>query len=176
MADETQSYNIAAIRSLLLAAFTAEELRRFCQDRPSFSPILNDLGPNASLQQIGDQLITNCERRILFNELLDGVKEVNPGQYARYASQIVSPRSVELAKDEPEGMATREPSTVLPEQLPRYHKVGDNVKDRYEIRAILKERLSSTFGQYIMCRYYDKRDAVLKALSLRTCALGDRRN
>ena len=88
MADEAQAYHIGAIRALLLAAFTAEELRRFCQDRPVLRPVLDDLGPEASLQQIAGQLITHCEKQILFKELLDGVKEVNPRQYARYAPRI----------------------------------------------------------------------------------------
>jgi hypothetical protein len=39
MSDHTSDYNLKAIRKLLLEAFTAEDLRRFCLDDPSFRPI-----------------------------------------------------------------------------------------------------------------------------------------
>ena len=44
MSNEAQSYDTATIRQLLLAAFTSEELRRFCYDRPTFRPILSRFG------------------------------------------------------------------------------------------------------------------------------------
>jgi hypothetical protein len=44
MADQPTSYNIAAILRLLLAAFTPEELRRFCLDRPTFQPVVARFG------------------------------------------------------------------------------------------------------------------------------------
>lgn len=45
MTDDLQPHNLATIRSLLLAAFTAEDLRRFCQAHPSFRPIVDRFGP-----------------------------------------------------------------------------------------------------------------------------------
>jgi hypothetical protein len=88
MSDETQTYNLAAIRELLRAAFDAESLRRFCHDRPDFRPILDDLGPDASLNQIIDQLLPYCEQRGLFRQLLAEVREVNPDQHARFAPRL----------------------------------------------------------------------------------------
>jgi formylglycine-generating enzyme required for sulfatase activity len=85
MTKDSHPMDTARIRKLLLASFTAEELRRFCQDHPSFHPVLDSLGPSASLHQTADQLITHCEKRILFDELLIEVEKVNPRQYARFA-------------------------------------------------------------------------------------------
>jgi hypothetical protein len=73
------------VRKLLLAAFTAEELHRFCFDRPVFRPIVNSFGPGHGLDDMVDEVITYCEKRLLFPELLAEVSQENPGQYARFA-------------------------------------------------------------------------------------------
>ena len=85
MADEAQAYHIGAIRRLLLAAFTAEELRRFCQDRPLFHPLVTKFGPGQGLDSMADQVIDYCATRLLFAELLGEIKKGNPRQYARFA-------------------------------------------------------------------------------------------
>ncbi len=58
MTRDTQAYNTATIRRLLLAAFTPEELRRFCHDRPTFRPIVNRFGPRQRHDDRGNELIT----------------------------------------------------------------------------------------------------------------------
>ena len=68
----TQAYNIAAIRQLLLAAFTASELRRFCQDREAFQPLLHQFSPNDGLADMIDRIIVYCETRLLWDEFLAG--------------------------------------------------------------------------------------------------------
>lgn len=84
-ADE---YNIATVRKLLLAAFTDRTLPRFCQDRPTFRPILADLGPGHGLNDMVDRVIEYCETRVLTGELLLEVKNENPRMYARFESQL----------------------------------------------------------------------------------------
>ena len=42
---EALTYNLGVIRNLLLAAFTAGDLRRFCQDLPAFCAIVDRFGP-----------------------------------------------------------------------------------------------------------------------------------
>ena len=85
MSNGTQDHNIAAIRQLLLAAFTPEELRRFCYDRPEFRPVVRRFGPGHGLDDMVDELITYCDTHLLFGELLSQVRQANPGQYARFA-------------------------------------------------------------------------------------------
>jgi len=77
-------YDIATIRQLLLAAFTSQTLRRFCQDQPVFRPVVNDFGPGHSLNEMVDRVIDYCEMHLFFDELLAHMRKVNPGQYARF--------------------------------------------------------------------------------------------
>jgi ABC-type multidrug transport system fused ATPase/permease subunit len=79
-----QDHNSASVRELLLASFTPEELRRFCQDRPAFRSTVNRFGPGHGLDDMVDEVIAYCEARALFDELLVEVKEANPRQYARF--------------------------------------------------------------------------------------------
>lgn len=75
---------IAIVRELLMEAFTAEELRRFCQDRPTFRPIVARFGPGHGLDDMTDEVVTYCQKRNLFGDLLAAVKEANPLQVARF--------------------------------------------------------------------------------------------
>jgi hypothetical protein len=77
-----QEYNLATIRQLLLAAFTPEELRRFCYDRPTFRPVVNRFGPGYGHDDMVDELITYCDKYRYFPELLAEIKQANPRQYA----------------------------------------------------------------------------------------------
>lgn len=80
----TPIYNVATIRKLLLDAFTAEELRRFCHDRRLFRPIINRFGLLHGFDDMVDEVIVYCEKRLLFFELLLAVQEENPRQYQHY--------------------------------------------------------------------------------------------
>jgi hypothetical protein len=82
----TEHHDPALIRSLLIGAFTDKELRRFCQDRFDFRPILDRCGPGTSLEDMIDALVEYCEKRDLFTELLQEAKEFNPTQYRRHFS------------------------------------------------------------------------------------------
>jgi formylglycine-generating enzyme required for sulfatase activity len=84
MTRDTQEHNIAAIRKLLLAAFTPEELRRFCYDRPDFRPVTNRFGRPYRLDDMVDELITYSDKYDLLSELLAELKQHNPRQYARF--------------------------------------------------------------------------------------------
>jgi formylglycine-generating enzyme required for sulfatase activity/CHAT domain-containing protein len=83
-----RAYNISTIRQLLLAAFTAEELRRFCQDRPTFRPLVDRFSPNHSLVDMVDEVIDYCETKLLFDEILAQVRDENPHQYRRFAPDL----------------------------------------------------------------------------------------
>jgi hypothetical protein len=45
MTNSPSQPNIAAIRQLLLAAFAPDDLRRFCYDRSTFRPVVDELRP-----------------------------------------------------------------------------------------------------------------------------------
>jgi formylglycine-generating enzyme required for sulfatase activity len=84
MGNDTSDYNLKAIHQLLLEAFTPEELRRFCRDLPTFRPVTKRFGPGQGLDDMADELITYCDTRLLFPELLAALKQHNPRQYARF--------------------------------------------------------------------------------------------
>ena len=99
-----QAYNTAAIRRLLLAAFAAEELTRFCYDRPDLRPIVVRFGPNQGLDDRVDEVITYCDNHLLFPELLAAVREHTPRQYARFEDELGS-----LPAAAPGGMQAAQP-------------------------------------------------------------------
>jgi len=86
--NSQQSYDIATIRSLLLAAFTPEDLRRFCMDRPILCPIVDRFGPGHGLADMVDTVIDYCRTRDLWEELLAQVKEERAKVYARFAVDL----------------------------------------------------------------------------------------
>jgi hypothetical protein len=79
---------IRTIRELLLAAFSPQELRRFCQDRPGFRDLLNNFGHGDGLADMVDKVITFCGTRLLWDELLAEVAEENPAQYAHFEPEL----------------------------------------------------------------------------------------
>jgi formylglycine-generating enzyme required for sulfatase activity len=94
MSNEAQEYDIATIRQLLLAAFTPEDLRRFCYDRPTFRPVVNRFGRPYRLDDMADELIIYSDKYCYLDELLAELAQHNPRQYARF----IEP---ELSQDQP---------------------------------------------------------------------------
>jgi len=79
---------IAAIRDLLEAAFTAETLKRFCQDRPTFRPLVRRFSTSDGLSDMVERVIVFCGEYLLWDELLAEVKAANPKQYARFQERF----------------------------------------------------------------------------------------
>jgi tetratricopeptide (TPR) repeat protein len=84
----SEHYNMAVIRNLLRDALTAEELRRFCQDRPAFRPVLVHFGPGFSFADMIDVVLEYCQTLALFPQLLSDIQTLSPRQYERYRRQI----------------------------------------------------------------------------------------
>jgi hypothetical protein len=78
----------AALRGLLKDAFTPQELRRFCYDHDEFRDVLDQFGPDAGINEMVDELITYCDKGLLFSELLSKVRDYNRRQYDRYAGRL----------------------------------------------------------------------------------------
>jgi hypothetical protein len=92
MSSDMPDYDIGAIRELLTAAFQDKDLRRFCQNRPEFKPIVKYIGSGDALVDMVDmvdKVIDFCETRSLFGELLVEVQPENPRQYDRYAARLI---------------------------------------------------------------------------------------
>jgi len=89
MSSEGPDYDVGVIRELLMAAFTDKDLRRFCQDRRLFKPIVNYMGSGDALVDMADKVIEYCEKRSLLGDLLVEVQRQNPWQYDRYAARLI---------------------------------------------------------------------------------------
>jgi hypothetical protein len=86
--ERKAEYDLRALRALLSEAFTASELRRFCQDHPGLRPVLIDLGPKSTFAEMIDAVVGYCLRHDLLGDLLRGVRAFNPQQYARYDDRL----------------------------------------------------------------------------------------
>ncbi|MBN1813062.1 MAG: NACHT domain-containing protein [Anaerolineae bacterium] len=92
MVDQNGDHcNMDAIRQFLLAAFSAEELRRFCLDHDAFRLIVHNFGPKYNLNDMVDEVLFYCEPRGLLDQLLATAQEINPGQYARFEGVLHDP-------------------------------------------------------------------------------------
>jgi tetratricopeptide (TPR) repeat protein len=114
MSDQTRGYTLAAIRKLLLAAFTAEELRRFLQDRPTFRPVVARFGPGHGLDDMVDRVIDFCETHLLWPEFLAEVQRDNPRQYARFEPELPPARRPMQTPSAPKEPDAREAPVVGP--------------------------------------------------------------
>lgn len=85
-----KEYNIAVIRKLLKSAFTAQELKRFCQERPVLRPICDEFGPNHGLNDMIDRVIDYCQAQAIWEELLAEIKEAKPKQFERHQTQMAA--------------------------------------------------------------------------------------
>jgi hypothetical protein len=85
--SDTRSYDLAAVRDLLLAAFTAPDLRRLFlyTANAELRPLAQAFSPNDGLVAMVDRVIEFCHTRDLVPDLLAEVQRTNPRQYARFA-------------------------------------------------------------------------------------------
>ncbi len=98
-------YDIAAIRSLMLDAFTAEELERFCQERPAFDPVRDEFGPRFSFNDMIDATLDYCDRQRLLPDLLAEIEQLNPRQYARYRDRLLQAEPPPAVEQQPSVLA-----------------------------------------------------------------------
>ena len=80
------AYNTAAVRELLLAVFSDEELTNFCFD--NFRPVYEEFTTGMGRTQKVQLLVAYCERRGQMAELLARVGRANPYQYARFRDRL----------------------------------------------------------------------------------------
>lgn len=84
----TEEYNIGAIRRMLLAAFSGEELRRLCLDDPALRPVVASFGPGMGLDDMVDHVVDFCRTRLAWDDLLAAVRQHRAPVYARFAPEL----------------------------------------------------------------------------------------
>lgn len=90
MTSDKPTPNIAAVRDLLLAAFTTEELRRlflYASD-PRLRPLVDEFSPGDGLAMMVDKAIVWCDKRAMLPVLLAEVQRERPEQYARFEAHL----------------------------------------------------------------------------------------
>jgi formylglycine-generating enzyme required for sulfatase activity len=93
MSNDVGPYNLAAIRDLLLAAFTSDDLRRlflYTEDR-ALRRVGDEFSPGDGLETMVAKTLTYCEKRALLAALLAEAQHANPDQYARFATRLGAP-------------------------------------------------------------------------------------
>jgi hypothetical protein len=86
-----QSFDLAAIRDMLLAAFSSEELHRLFvyTSQDALHGLTSRLSRSDDLTHMVDTVVEYCRQHDLLPELLAEVAQERPRQYARYAENIV---------------------------------------------------------------------------------------
>jgi 3',5'-cyclic AMP phosphodiesterase CpdA len=89
---DTGNYHLAVVRDLLVAAFTAENLRRLFlyTSNVELRPLIQEFSPSDGLAAMVDKAITFCETHRLLPDLLREVERANPRQYAQFAGRLYS--------------------------------------------------------------------------------------
>ena len=123
---------LAAIRKLLLDAFTAQGLRRFLEDRPALRHIVNAFGPGHGFDDMVDRVIDHCRTDLLFDELLAGIRDTNPRQYVRFLEDLGFGPFPEPGVTAPPLVAAQLPSLLA--ELRRV--VRDNAPDTKRAEAL----------------------------------------
>lgn len=109
MIKDEKLYDFAAIRKLLTAAYRAQDLLPFCQDRSLFRPILGRFGPGQDLEGMVQAIIEYCNHNLLFDELLSEIQKDRPRQYARFEPYVVREPAKEESKPDQKVAQAREP-------------------------------------------------------------------
>jgi 3',5'-cyclic AMP phosphodiesterase CpdA len=94
-AVDTGNYRLAVVRDLLLAAFTAEDLRRlfFYTPNAELRSVIQEFSSHDGLAAMVDKVISFCQSRALLPDLLREVRRANPKQYARHEKRLRGPDS-----------------------------------------------------------------------------------
>jgi hypothetical protein len=83
------TYNLAAVRELLLAAFGDEEFLIFCADH--FPTVRQQFTTGQTQSQRVQLLVEHADRYGLLDDLLAKIKAANSYQYDRFAPRLGSP-------------------------------------------------------------------------------------
>jgi tetratricopeptide (TPR) repeat protein len=91
MSDDSQGYDIATVRRLLLKSFSPEELIAFCTDRPALREVVAEFGPGMGLNEMVAKVLGYCSRRRVWDELMAGVRHEREAVYAEFERELYMP-------------------------------------------------------------------------------------
>jgi hypothetical protein len=88
MGDDPADYNLRAIRELILAAFSAEELRALVAYDKELGLLRHEFSPGDAIINMADKTIDYCLRFLLMEHFLGLVREERSRQYARFEGRL----------------------------------------------------------------------------------------
>jgi hypothetical protein len=93
VADESEQYNLKALRRFLEDAFTGKELQElfYLASKPELHQVVHQFLPGDSQSAMVRKAVRYCASRSLLAEMLVEVKAVNPQAYARHEEMIHEP-------------------------------------------------------------------------------------
>jgi len=84
-----EHYDLAALHAFMLEGFTVEELRVFCfYRRPAFGPALEEFTQGIKRSTLVMNLIESCQRHVLLDDLLVGLRDERFELYKKYYQDI----------------------------------------------------------------------------------------
>ena len=158
MTSSSMPYNHAAIRELLLGAFTSETLRRFWLDRLTFRPVVSEFASTHGLADMVDEVLDYCRTQRLWDEPLAEVEQVNPRQVRHFEPQLrETERAEKGARLDPSEIAA-DAVAVLSAYLAQVDE-GRNANLAVETRKTLEE-----IDQATKVRFRRDKDDVVSVL------------
>lgn len=134
----SSNYNINAVRELLLAGFSAEELKRFCFDRPHFRPVYDEFSGGMGKAAVVDRILEFSQAKSLLPELLAEVKKLNPRQYANFEGRLLLPPEAAASPEVATGSAAPQaaPAPLEKRWLPFKLQLARLAGLEFEVRAV----------------------------------------
>jgi hypothetical protein len=131
----------AAVRDLLLAAFTADDLRRLFlyTANPDLRPLTNRFSSRDGLAEMAETVITYCQKRNLLADLLREVRQANPRQYARFEPLLQVPSSQATATTR---FDSEEQRVLLEQELAQHQRNLVRLRAKKAVYAAGEEPLS----------------------------------
>jgi hypothetical protein len=86
--DDRFEYDLRAIRELLLAAYSAEELQALIAYDEELARLRHEFSPNDAIVDMADKTIEYCLRFLLMDHFLSVVQQDRPAQYARFEGRL----------------------------------------------------------------------------------------
>ncbi len=86
--DDRFEYNLRAIRELLLAAYSAEELRALVAYDEELGPLRHEFSPSDAIIDMADKAIDYCLRFLLMDYFLSLVERERSAQYAHFEGRL----------------------------------------------------------------------------------------
>ncbi len=141
-----QMPNLKKIRTLLTEGFTAEELRRFCYDKPDFRPVYDKLAQDSGKATIIDLLIEYSEQKLLIDILLDLAKQHNPARYEKHQPyhDVIT---IATTSSSTHGKSQRALYTSDPSSSEIIHRLSDLLSNFVYLCAVIVA-LAIFFGVY----------------------------